>query len=76
MRRLSLLIVGLIMGLGIAAQTLKVGSYNIRYKNKEDSIKGNSWAVRFPSICNQILWEQPDVFGAQEVLHSQLLDLN
>lgn len=62
--------------LGASAQVLKVGSYNIRYKNKEDSIKGNSWEVRCPSICNQILWEQPDVFGAQEVLHSQLLDLN
>ena len=62
--------------LGATAQVLKVGSYNIRYKNKEDSIKGNSWEVRCPSICNQILWEQPDVFGAQEVLHSQLLDLN
>lgn len=62
--------------LGATAQVLKVGSYNIRYKNKEDSIKGNAWAVRCPSICNQILWEQPDVFGAQEVLHSQLLDLN
>ncbi len=75
MRRLSLLIVGLIMGLGIAAQTLKVGSYNIRYQNQEDSLKGNGWRSRCQSICNQIWWENPDIFGTQEVLHPQLLDL-
>lgn len=58
-----------------SAQELTVGSYNIRYKNKNDSINGNSWAVRCKSICNQIIWERPDIFGAQEVLHPQLMDL-
>lgn len=61
--------------LSAAAQELTVGSYNIRYKNNNDSIKGNSWTQRCPSICHQILWERPDIFGAQEVLHAQLLDL-
>lgn len=57
------------------AQELTVGSYNIRYKNNGDSIKGNGWSQRCPRICNQIRWERPDIFGAQEVLHPQLLDL-
>ena len=59
----------------VAAQELTVGSYNIRYKNRGDSIKGNGWQDRCPSICHQLLWERPDIFGAQEVLHAQLLDL-
>ncbi len=57
------------------AQELTVGSYNIRYKNRGDSIQGNGWQERCPSICNQLLWERPDIFGAQEVLHAQLLDM-
>ena len=59
----------------IAAQELTVASYNIRYKNRGDSIRGNGWQERCPSICNQLLWEKPDIFGTQEVLHGQLLDL-
>ena len=75
MRKIIFVLLACLTCLGATAQVLKVGSYNIRYKNKEDSIKGNGWAVRCPSICKQILWEQPDVFGAQEVLHPQLVDL-
>ena len=59
----------------VAAQTLTVGSYNIRYENKDDAQKGNGWERRCKSICQQIRWEQPDIFGAQEMLHGQLQDL-
>lgn len=76
MRKTIFVLLAFLTCMGATAQVLKVGSYNIRYKNKEDSIKGNAWAVRCPSICHQILWEEPDVFGAQEVLHPQLVDLN
>lgn len=75
MKRLFLLLICCLAGLGAPAQELTVGSYNIRYKNKEDSLKGNDWARRCPSIARQIRWERPDIFGAQEVLHPQLLDL-
>ncbi len=61
--------------LSAAAQELTVGSYNIRYKNESDSIYGNSWEQRCTSMCNQIVWERPDIFGAQEVLYPQLCDL-
>lgn len=60
---------------GIVAQSLTVCSYNIRYKNREDSIRGNGWQRRCQSICRQMRWEHPDIFGTQEVLHPQLLDL-
>ena len=75
MRKILPLMLGVILCLYASAQELTVGSYNIRYKNKTDSIKGNGWEQRCPSICHQLLWERPDIFGAQEVLHSQLLDL-
>ena len=60
--------------LGLHAQML-VGSYNIRYKNSEDSIHGNGWAKRCQVICDQVNFFSPVVFGAQEVLHPQLLDM-
>lgn len=60
--------------LGLHAQML-VGSYNIRYRNGEDSIRGNVWTKRCQVICDQVNFFSPDIFGAQEVLHEQLGDL-
>lgn len=59
----------------IVAQTFVVGSYNIRYRNNEDSIRGHVWSRRCKAICDQINWQQPLVWGAQEVLHGQLNDM-
>lgn len=59
----------------LCAQELTVGSYNIRYKNKDDSVNGNGWTLRSQVIAAQVNWERPDIFGTQEVLHQQLLDL-
>lgn len=59
----------------IVAQTITVASYNIRYKNSEDSIRGNGWERRCQVICDLINWEQPLVWGGQEVLNIQLTDL-
>lgn len=75
MKQIFILAMACLMSLGTAAQELTVGSYNIRYKNKADSIDGNDWQRRCKSMCDQIFWERPDIFGAQEVLHAQLLDL-
>jgi endonuclease/exonuclease/phosphatase family metal-dependent hydrolase len=57
------------------AQSLFVGSYNIRYKNALDAIEGNSWSERCPVICSMINFESPDVFGAQEVLDQQIQNM-
>lgn len=54
---------------------LKIGSYNIRYDNKWDREAGNDWDDRLPVIASIIEWEDVDVFGAQEVLVSQLKDM-
>lgn len=70
---LGLLIIA--TGMCALAQSLTVGSYNIRYKNRDDSLNGNGWARRSQVIAAQINWEQPDIFGTQEVLHQQLADL-
>ena len=58
----------------LSAQML-VGSYNIRLKVSSDSVKGNVWAKRCQVICDQVNFMGPVVFGAQEVLHTQLLDM-
>lgn len=58
------------------AQALFVGTYNIRNKNDGDSINGNVWTKRCQVICDQINFEQPDVFGTQEAYIRQLHDLD
>lgn len=57
------------------ANKLTVASFNIRYENSSDSINGNGWNQRCPVICDLIRFNDFEVFGAQEVLHDQLLDM-
>ena len=57
------------------AQDLTVGSYNIRYDSSDDKEKGNGWEQRCPVMSKQILFNDFDIFGTQEVLHNQLEDL-
>ena len=59
----------------VSAQEMLVGSYNIRYKNQSDSVKGEVWTKRCQVICDQVNFMAPDIFGAQEVLYGQLLDM-
>lgn len=68
-------LLALMVSLGTGAQSLFVGSYNIRNKNDNDSIAGNVWSVRSRVICDQINFEQPDVFGTQECFVHQLKDM-
>ena len=65
----------LLLSLSAVAQPLYVGSYNIRYQNDEDTQNGDSWTKRCPVVCDQLNFEHPDVFGAQEVLEPQLHDM-
>ncbi|MBP5770608.1 MAG: endonuclease/exonuclease/phosphatase family protein [Bacteroidaceae bacterium] len=75
MKKTLLFLLGFLFYLGSTAQELTVGSYNIRNKNRNDSINGNVWQIRSKAIANQIKWERPDIFGTQECLHHQLVDL-
>ncbi|MFV0267406.1 MAG: endonuclease/exonuclease/phosphatase family protein [Draconibacterium sp.] len=59
----------------VKAEELTVASFNIRYHNVSDSVKGNGWKQRCPVICDLIRFNDFEIFGAQEVLHDQLLDM-
>ena len=59
----------------VASAQMLVGSYNIRYKNAQDSLRGDLWAKRCQVICDQVNFMSPDIFGAQEVLYPQLQDM-
>lgn len=75
MKRISLFLCLAVLTLCTSAQSLFVGSYNIRYHNADDDKAGNVWAKRCQVICNQLNFEDPDIFGTQEVLYPQLGDL-
>ena len=75
MPRTKTLLLALLFTLQAGAQSLYVGSYNIRYANNDDAKNGNAWQQRCPVVCGQLNFEHPDIFGAQEVLHQQLQDM-
>ncbi|MVN92742.1 endonuclease/exonuclease/phosphatase family protein [Mucilaginibacter aquatilis] len=55
------------------AQQLTVASYNLRFDTKNDT--GNLWKDRAPVVANLIRFHDFDVFGTQEALENQLLDI-
>ena len=57
------------------AQTFSTGTYNVRQLNAGDDAKGNGWQRRLPVIASLVRFHGFDIFGAQEVFHSQLEDL-
>lgn len=52
---------------------VRVMSFNIRMDTPEDSL--NQWSNRKDFACDMIRFHHPDLIGAQEVLHHQLVDL-
>ena len=75
MKKTLLILLLLAASFQLSAQQMLVGSYNIRYKNANDSLQGNVWTKRCQVICDQLNFMAPDVFGAQEVLYGQLQDM-
>ncbi|MFV0591732.1 MAG: endonuclease/exonuclease/phosphatase family protein [Draconibacterium sp.] len=77
MKQITLLFLVLVFaGLQLVkAEELTVASFNIRYHNSSDTEKGNGWEQRCPVICDLIRFNDFEIFGAQEVLHDQLLDM-
>ena len=49
-------------------------SYNIRYENLDDG--ENQWDLRKKTLINYLKNKSPSIVAMQEVLNSQLLDLN
>lgn len=75
MKRIAFILMAVLMVAGLHAQRLYVATYNIRNNNAGDAAEGNGWKQRCPNICDLINFEQPAIFGMQEVLHNQLTDL-
>jgi endonuclease/exonuclease/phosphatase family metal-dependent hydrolase len=65
----------LVAALAAGAQSLTVATYNIRNENQGDYENGNGWSTRLSPVCDLILMQGFDIFGAQEVRHSQLQDM-
>ncbi|MHA6281261.1 endonuclease/exonuclease/phosphatase family protein [Salinimicrobium sp. CAU 1759] len=53
-----------------AQAQLEVMTYNIKYANETDG--GNSWSQRKDDLAAQLQFYEPDIFGVQEALLSQL----
>ncbi|MBZ9631222.1 endonuclease/exonuclease/phosphatase family protein [Salegentibacter sp. LM13S] len=69
-RTLFLLLLFVLTGTTFYSQEMEVMSYNIKYANENDG--ENSWSKRKDHITNQIKFYEPDIFGVQEALVSQL----
>ena len=55
-------------------KNIEVISYNIRYENLDDG--ENQWDLRKKTLINYLKNKSPSIVAMQEVLNSQLLDLN
>jgi endonuclease/exonuclease/phosphatase family metal-dependent hydrolase len=58
---------------GAEPQTLRLMTYNIRLDLASDGV--NAWSHRRDWVAAQILWLRPDIFGLQEVLPNQKVEL-
>lgn len=50
-------------------------SFNIRYDNPGDSLRGEGWLARRDAVARLIICADADIVGTQEVLHHQFSDL-
>jgi endonuclease/exonuclease/phosphatase family metal-dependent hydrolase len=75
MKRFSLIALLMFLATPLFAAQMLVGTYNIRLKVASDSVKGEVWKKRCQVMCDQLNFMAPAIFGTQEVLHVQLLDL-
>jgi endonuclease/exonuclease/phosphatase family metal-dependent hydrolase len=75
-RHLRVILLAFLLPMLAGAQkplTLKVMTFNIRYDNPRDGLY--SWAVRRPMVNAVIRNDNPEIIGFQEVLFSQLKEL-
>lgn len=57
------------------AETMVIGTYNIRNANAGDSTNGNGWGQRYPYVAQLVQFHGFDIFGTQEGKYHQLQDL-
>lgn len=76
MKRLILsLVAAVICLLQAGAVELKLGTFNIRYSNANDSVAGNGWSQRAPYVAGLIRFHDFDIIGTQEGKYHQLRDI-
>lgn len=63
-----------LVSMGLKAQQITIGTFNIRYDNPRDS--GNLWVDRAPIVSNLIRFHGFDILGIQEGLKNQLDDMS
>ena len=74
-KRLLQLFFVLLAFCSVHAQELTVCSYNLRYKNGDDTNAGNGWNTRRTYLINLVNFQQPDLLGVQEALPAQMTDM-
>lgn len=60
----------LFVQIALYSQEMELMTYNIKYANENDG--ENSWSKRKDFITNQLKFYEPDIFGVQEAVLSQL----
>ncbi len=72
MKRIALFIL-LVIPASLFAQQINIMSFNIRYNNPNDEI--NAWPNRADMVNGLLKFHEPDIFGLQEALYGQILDI-
>lgn len=72
MKKLALIIL-MIIPTTIFAQQMNIMSFNIRFNNPDDGV--NAWPNRIEMVNGLLNFHEPDIFGLQEALHGQILDI-
>jgi endonuclease/exonuclease/phosphatase family metal-dependent hydrolase len=75
MKKVTFTLLMLAVATAVSAQSLFVGTYNVRNQNDDDQRDGNGWPQRVSVICDMINFEQPDIFGTQEAKIGQVRDM-
>jgi endonuclease/exonuclease/phosphatase family metal-dependent hydrolase len=70
LRKSVILIALVLLTISVNSQTVKFLTYNLRFDNPADG--ANAWTNRRAWLCEQVKQANPDVFGIQEGLISQI----
>ena len=63
----------LLISFSLFSQQINVVTFNIRYNTQNDGI--NAWPNRIEMVTGLLKFHEADLFGLQEALHSQILDV-
>ncbi len=69
-----LIVIVFLIPISVFAQELKIMSFNIRYATENDGI--NAWSNRIEMVNGLFKFHEPQIFGLQEALISQIEDIS